>query len=67
MMAGDGLLVRVRPSLSRISREQALGLCAAAAAFGNGAVDLTNRGGFRYAAWRRQGWRHCWNVSSRSA
>jgi precorrin-3B synthase len=44
MLAGDGLLVRVRPRLGRLTREQALGLCAAALAYGNGAIDLTSRG-----------------------
>ncbi|WP_300034624.1 cobalamin biosynthesis protein CobG [uncultured Roseobacter sp.] len=43
MMSGDGLVVRVRPRLSRISRDQALGLCDLAARFGNGAIDLTSR------------------------
>ncbi|MET0363516.1 MAG: cobalamin biosynthesis protein CobG [Sphingobium sp.] len=46
-MAGDGLLVRVRPALARITREQAFGLCDAAMAFGNGAIDLTNRAGLQ--------------------
>jgi precorrin-3B synthase len=43
MMAGDGLLVRVRPALGRMSRSQALGLCEAALRHGNGHIDLTNR------------------------
>ncbi|MCV3271378.1 precorrin-3B synthase [Roseobacter sinensis] len=43
MMSGDGLIVRVRPFFARLEREQALGLCAAARAFGNGFIDLTNR------------------------
>ena len=43
MMAGDGLLVRVRPALGRMSRAQALGLCEAALRHGNGHIDLTNR------------------------
>ena len=43
MAAGDGLLVRVRPPLGRLSVAQALGLAAAAARFGNGAIDLTRR------------------------
>lgn len=47
MMAGDGLLVRVRPAMARLTRDQALGLCGAASAFGNGAIDLTNRGGLQ--------------------
>ncbi len=47
MMAGDGLLVRVRPRLGRISRAQMLGLCDAALRFGNGHIDLTNRAGLQ--------------------
>ncbi|MDP5216903.1 cobalamin biosynthesis protein CobG [Ruegeria sp. 2205SS24-7] len=43
MMSGDGLVVRVRPRLARLSADQALGLCAAAERFGNGTIDLTNR------------------------
>ena len=43
MMAGDGLLVRVRPPLGRMSRTQTCALCEAALRFGNGHIDLTNR------------------------
>lgn len=43
MMAGDGLLVRIRPRLARLSRTQVLGLCAAAIEHGNGAIDMTSR------------------------
>lgn len=43
MMAGDGLLVRVRPPLGRLTARQALALCEAARRHGNGLIDLTNR------------------------
>jgi precorrin-3B synthase len=43
MMSGDGLVVRVRPRLARLSAAQALGLCELADRFGNGTIDLTNR------------------------
>jgi len=43
MASGDGLIVRVRPQLARLTAEQALGLCAAARAHGSGLIDLTNR------------------------
>ena len=43
MMAGDGLLVRVRPALGRMSRAQVEGLCEAALRHGNGHIDITNR------------------------
>ena len=47
MMAGDGLLVRVRPSLGRMSREQAIGFCEAALTLGSGHIDVTNRAAFQ--------------------
>ena len=47
MMAGDGLLVRVRPRLGRMTRAQTLALCDAALRFGNGHIDLTNRAGLQ--------------------
>ncbi len=43
MMSGDGLVVRVRPRLARLTRNQVLGLCDLAEQFGSGIIDLTNR------------------------
>ena len=43
MTAGDGLLVRVKPRLGRLTRTQLGALGEAAAAFGNGLIDLTSR------------------------
>lgn len=43
MASGDGLVVRVRPALARLSSTQALGLCAAAQRFGSGWIDITSR------------------------
>ncbi|SFT89430.1 precorrin-3B synthase [Sedimentitalea nanhaiensis] len=43
MMSGDGLVVRVRPRMARLTAEQVLGLCDAAQRHGNGRLDLTNR------------------------
>ncbi|MGV6850177.1 MAG: cobalamin biosynthesis protein CobG, partial [Marinibacterium sp.] len=43
MMSGDGLVVRVRPRLARLTAAQTLGLCDLALRFGNGTIDLTNR------------------------
>ena len=43
MMSGDGLVVRVRPMLARITADQALGLCDLALKFGSGLIDLTSR------------------------
>ncbi|MGB7206613.1 MAG: precorrin-3B synthase [Anderseniella sp.] len=43
MMSGDGLVIRVRPRLARLEREQVLGLCDLSQTYGNGFIDLTNR------------------------
>lgn len=43
MESGDGLLLRVRPRRGRILAAQLQGLAAAAAAHGNGIVELTRR------------------------
>ncbi len=43
MASGDGLLVRVRPPLGRLSRHQMLALCEAAETFGSGLIELTSR------------------------
>lgn len=43
MLAGDGLLVRVRPPLGRLTTAQDMALSDAARRHGNGRIDLTNR------------------------
>ncbi|MEX0364941.1 MAG: cobalamin biosynthesis protein CobG [Ruegeria sp.] len=43
MMSGDGLIVRIRPRLARLTRDQILGLCALSQSHGNGIIDLTSR------------------------
>lgn len=43
MASGDGLLVRVRPRLARLTVVQAMGLCEVAQGLGSGLIDLTNR------------------------
>ena len=43
MAAGDGLVVRVRPPMGRLSRAQAHGLGDAALAHGNGVIEMTSR------------------------
>lgn len=43
MMAADGLVVRVRPPLGRLTPEQAAGLAGLAQRFGTGFVELTSR------------------------
>ncbi len=57
MMAGDGLLVRVRPPLGRLTRAQMLGLCEAATAHGNGLIDLTSRANLQIRGVRGDAWR----------
>ena len=43
MESGDGLLVRLRPRLARLSRAQVLGLCSLSETYGVGLIDLTRR------------------------
>lgn len=43
MASGDGLIMRVRPRLARLTADQALGLCDLARRFGSGVIDLTSR------------------------
>jgi precorrin-3B synthase len=43
MMSGDGLVVRVRPRMGRLTAAQALGLAQAARTHGNGLIDLSAR------------------------
>ena len=56
MKAGDGLLVRVRPPLDRLTRAQALGLCKAAIRHGNGEIDLTTRANLQIRGVREDRW-----------
>lgn len=44
MMSGDGLIVRVRPPLGRLTRAAALGLGDIARQHGSGVLELTRRG-----------------------
>ena len=43
MQAGDGLLVRVRPPLGRLTRAEVLGLCEATKTYGRGRIEITAR------------------------
>lgn len=43
MMSGDGLILRIRPPLGRLSTRQVLGLCDLSQTHANGVIDLTNR------------------------
>lgn len=56
MRAGDGLLVRVRPRLARLTRAQLLGLAAAAAVHGNGLIDVTRRANLQLRGVREESW-----------
>lgn len=56
MMAGDGLLVRVRPPLARLTAAQVEGLCEAANAHGNGQIDLTSRANLQLRGVTEAGW-----------
>jgi len=43
MLSGDGLLVRVRPRLARLTSDQMRGLAEAARRWGSGLIEVTNR------------------------
>ncbi|MBL9073570.1 precorrin-3B synthase [Tabrizicola sp.] len=43
MQSGDGLVVRIRPPLGRLTSAQAQGIAQAAATHGNGVIDLSAR------------------------
>lgn len=57
METGDGLLVRVKPRLARLTRDQALGLCALAGRFGNGIVDVSRRANLQIRGVAADDWR----------
>lgn len=57
MMAGDGLLVRVRPPLARLTRVQVLGLCKASREHGNSQIDATTRANLQIRGVREESWR----------
>jgi len=56
MMSGDGLLVRVKPKLGRLTRQQVLALCDAAGTWGNGLVDMTRRANLQIRGVAEAGW-----------
>ncbi len=43
MMSGDGLVVRIRPMLGRLTADQALAVCDLAERYGSGLMDVTSR------------------------
>ncbi|WP_299624408.1 precorrin-3B synthase [uncultured Tateyamaria sp.] len=43
MMSGDGMILRIRPRLARLTRAQVLGMCDISQRYGNGIIDLTSR------------------------
>ncbi|MFT4961016.1 MAG: precorrin-3B synthase [Paracoccaceae bacterium] len=54
MQSGDGLIVRIRPRLARLSADQVLGLCDAAMTHASGIIDLTNRANLQLRGVRDQ-------------
>ncbi|WP_375196818.1 cobalamin biosynthesis protein CobG [Sphingobium sp.] len=56
MEAGDGLLIRVRPPLGRLTAMQAAALADAARQHGNGLIDLTNRAALQIRGVAAQGY-----------
>ncbi|NMN06181.1 MULTISPECIES: cobalamin biosynthesis protein CobG [unclassified Novosphingobium] len=56
MAAGDGLLLRVKPRLARLSREHALALARLATRHGNGLIDLSRRANLQLRGLDEAGW-----------
>ncbi len=56
MASGDGLVVRLRPWLGRLSARQAAGVAALSARFGNGVMDLTRRANLQIRGVSEAGW-----------
>lgn len=56
MAAGDGLIVRIKPSLACLSAGQVRVLCDLAVRFGNGLLDLTNRANLQVRGVDEAGW-----------
>ncbi|MBT8409196.1 MAG: cobalamin biosynthesis protein CobG [Alphaproteobacteria bacterium] len=53
MMSGDGLILRVRPRLGRLTAAQALGLAETAKTHGNGTIELTSRANLQLRGLRK--------------
>ncbi len=56
MMAGDGLLLRVKPPLGRLARDQLISLAALARTHGNGQIDLTRRANLQLRGLDERSW-----------
>lgn len=56
MATGDGLLVRVRPPLGRLTRARMLSLCEAAETWGNGLIEQTRRANLQLRGVSEAGW-----------
>jgi precorrin-3B synthase len=57
MQSGDGLVVRIRPHGGRIDATQAAGIASLAERYGNGLIDLTNRGNLQIRGVSEEGHR----------
>lgn len=56
MAAGDGLLVRVKPYLGRMTADRLHSLCGLAMTYGNGMIDLSRRANFQIRGVRSEVW-----------
>ena len=56
MAAGDGLILRVRPRLARLTTTQARTIASVARTHGNGLIDLTNRAALQLRGMREADW-----------
>lgn len=55
MMSGDGLVLRIRAPLGRLSQEQARGIADLSRSHGNGRIDLTSRANLQMRGVREAG------------
>lgn len=56
MATGDGWLVRVRPPLGQLSRQQIMALCDAAETYGSGLIELTSRANLQLRGVTDESW-----------
>lgn len=56
MATGDGLLVRIKPRLAHLGRQEVLALCDLAETYGNGIIDVSRRANLQIRGVTEQGW-----------
>ncbi|MEO9650982.1 MAG: precorrin-3B synthase [Roseobacter sp.] len=58
MLSGDGLVVRIRPRLGRLSRQQAERLCDLSVEYGNATLEMTSRANLQIRGVSEQRFEH---------